>query len=162
MKSVEIAIRMERDAVDFYRKCAEKTNSPVGKKMFLSIAEDEQYHIACATNVLKGMGFEPSKTTPKQDMKSIYEQNKDIAMQKIDATTDDVDALKIAMKMEKEGAEFYLKAAAEAAAPNEKALFECLARDEEEHFAIFQNTCSLLNDSSNWFMWQEHVIYEGG
>jgi rubrerythrin len=161
MISVEMAIKMEKDAVEFYKKCAEKTNSPIGKKMFLSIAEDEQYHIACAINVLKGMGFEPSKTTPKQDMKSIYEQNKDVVMQNVDATTDDVEALKIAMKMEKEGAEFYLKAAAEAVTPAEKALFECLAKDEGEHFTIFQNTCSLLNDSSNWFMWQEHVIYEG-
>ena len=161
MISVEMAIKMEKDAVAFYNKCAEKTNSPIGKKMFLSIAEDEQYHIACAINVLKGMGFEPSKTTPKQDMKSIYEQNKDVVMQNVDATTDDVEALKIAMKMEKEGAEFYLKAAAEAVTPAEKALFECLAKDEGEHFTIFQNTCSLLNDSSNWFMWQEHVIYEG-
>ncbi len=161
MVSVEMAIKMEKDAVAFYKKCAEKTNSPVGKKMFLSIAEDEQYHIVCATNVLKGLGFKPSNTTPKQDMKSIYEQNKDVVMQKVDATTDDVEALKIAMKMEKEGAEFYLKAAAEAATPAEKALFECLAKDEGEHYAIFQNTCSLLNDSSNWFMWQEHVIYEG-
>jgi rubrerythrin len=161
MTSVKMAIKMERDAVAFYKKCAKKTNSPVGKKMFLSIAADEQYHLVCATNVLKGMAFEPSKTTPKQDMKSIYEQNKDVVMKKVDATTDDVDALEIAMKMEKEGAEFYLKAAAEAASPVEKALFECLAKDEGEHFLIFQNTCSLLNDSSNWFMWQEHVIYEG-
>ncbi len=107
------------------------------------------------------MGFKPSKTTPKQDMKTIYEQNKDLVIQKVDATTDDVEALKIAMKMEKAGAEFYLKAAAEAATPAEKALFECLAKDEGEHFTIFQNTCSLLSDSSNWFMWEEHVIYEG-
>jgi rubrerythrin len=162
MKSVETALKMERDAVDFYKKCAEKTSSPIGKKMFLSIVEDEQYHIACATNVIKGLGFKPPKTTPKQDMKNIFEQNKNSVMQKIDATTDDLDALTIAMKMEKEGADFYKKAAAEAATPAEKALFECLVKDEEQHFSIFQNTFSLLSDTSNWFMWEERVIYEGG
>jgi rubrerythrin len=161
MSSVDIALKMETDAVEFYTRCAEKTNSPIGKKMFLSIADDERYHIACANKVIRGMGFEPSKTTPKQDMKTIYEQNKDDVMQKVDATTDELEALKLAMKMEKEGFEFYRKAAAEAATPEEKALFECLAKDEEEHFSIFQNTCSLLSDTSNWFMWEEHVIYEG-
>jgi len=161
MSSVEIAIKMEKDAVEFYTKCAEKTNSPIGRKMFLSIADDEKYHIACANKVVRGMGFEPSKTTPKQDMKTIFEQNKEEAMRKIDATTDDIDVLKIAMQMEKEGVEFYRKAAAEASSPAEKALFECLMKDEEEHFAIFQNTCSLLSDSSNWYMWDEHAIYEG-
>lgn len=161
MSSVEIALKMEKDAVEFYTQCAARTNSPIGKKMFLSIADDERYHIACASKVLKGMGFEPSKTTPKQDMKSIFEQNKDDLLQKVDATTDDLDALKLAMNMEKEGFEFYRKAAAEAKDTAEKALFECLAKDEEEHFSIFQNTCSLLSDTSNWFMWEEHVIYEG-
>ncbi len=42
MKSVEIAIKMEKDAVAFYEKCAEATNSQIGKKMFLSIADDEK------------------------------------------------------------------------------------------------------------------------
>ena len=161
MNSVDIALKMETDAVAFYMKCAEKTNSPIGKKMFLSIADDERYHIACANKVIRGMGFEPSKTTPKQDMKTIFEQNKDAVMLKVDATTDEIEALTIAMKMEKEGFEFYRKAAAEASTPEEKALFDCLARDEEEHFIIFQNTCSLLSDTSNWFMWDEHVILEG-
>jgi rubrerythrin len=161
MKSVDIALKMETDAVKFYTECAEKTNSPIGKKMFLSIADDERYHIACANKVIRGMGFEPSKTTPRQDMKTIYEQNKDAVMRKVDATTDEIEALTIAMKMEKEGLEFYRKAAAEASTSEEKALFDCLARDEEEHFTIFQNTCSLLSDTSNWFMWDEHVIFEG-
>ncbi len=162
MKSLELAVKMEQDAVDFYTNCAAKTGSPVGKKMFLSIAEDEKYHLACANKVLKGQGFEPAKTTPKQDMKSIFEQNKDIMMQKVSASTDDIQALTIAMKMEKEGFEFYQKAAADAASPAEQALFECLAKDEQEHFTIFQNTCSYLSDTSNWFMWEDRAIYEGG
>jgi rubrerythrin len=162
MNAVEMAIKMEQDAVDFYKKCAEVTSHPVGKKMFLSIAEDEQYHIACAMNVAKGQDFKPSASTPKQDMKNIFEQNKHAMMEKVAASTDELDALKIAMKMEKEGFEFYKKAAAGAATPAEKALFECLAKDEEEHFVIFQNTCSFLSDTSNWFMWENHTIYEGG
>ncbi len=161
MSRVDVAIKMEKDAVEFYTKCAEKTNSPIGKKMFLSIADDEKYHIVCANKVLSGKGFKPSKTTPRQDMKTIFEQNRDEAMQKVDATTDDIDALKLAMQMEKEGAEFYRKAAAESSDPAEKSLFECLMKDEEDHFSIFQNTCALLSDTSNWFMWEEHAIYEG-
>jgi rubrerythrin len=37
MNAVEIAIKMETDAIKFYREAAEKTKHPVGKKMFLSI-----------------------------------------------------------------------------------------------------------------------------
>ncbi len=161
MNSVELALKMELDAVEFYTKCAKKTKSPIGKKMFLSIADDERHHIACANKVVRGMGFEPSKTTPKQDMKTIFEKNKKAVSQKVTATTDDLEALTIAMQMEKDGVEFYRKAADEASTPEEKALFECLIKDEEEHYAIFENTHSLLSDTRNWFMWDEHAIYEG-
>jgi rubrerythrin len=161
MSSVEIALKMELDAVEFYSKCAEKTKSPIGKKMFLSIADDERHHVACANKVVRGLGFDPSKNTPKQNMKTIFENNKNILSQKVTATTDDLEALTIAMKMEKDGVEFYRKAAAEASTPEEKAFFECLIKDEEEHYAIFENAHSLLSDTSNWFMWDEHAIYEG-
>lgn len=161
MNAIEMAIKMEQDAVDFYTKCAGKTNNPVGKKMFLSIVEDEKYHIACAIKVTQGQEFKPAETTPLQDMKMIFEQNKEAMLQQVSSTTDELEALKMAMKMEEETIKFYQKAAAQAAEPAEKAFFECLIKDEEEHFAIFQNTYSFLSDSGNWFMWDEHSIVEG-
>ena len=161
MNTIEMAVKMETDAVAFYTECAAKTSHPFGKKMFLSIAEDEQSHIACALQILGGKEMTPSATSPKQDYKSIYEKSKDALSQRVAATSDEIEALKIAMKMEKEGAAFYRQAAAETAVPAEKAFFECLARDEEEHYAIFLETFSFLTDTGNWFMWDEHSIVEG-
>ena len=162
MKAVEMAIKMEREAINFYTKCAGKTNNPVGKKMFLSIVEDEKYHIACATKVTQGKEFKPAEATPLQDMRMIFEQNKEAMLQRVSSTTDELEALEMAMKMEEETIKFYKKAAAEAITdPAEKAFFECLIKDEEEHFAIFQNTYSFLSDTGNWFMWDEHSIVEG-
>lgn len=161
MSAVDTAVKMEADAVAFYTECAAKTSHPFGKKMFLSIAEDEQYHIACALQILDGKAMAAAATSPKQDIKSVYEQSKDSLMQRVAATSDELEALKIGMKMEKEGAEFYKKSAAEAKTPAEKAFFECLAKDEEEHYAIFLETFSFLSDTGNWFMWDEHSIVEG-
>ncbi len=161
MNAIETALKMEQEAVDFYTACAAKTNNPIGKKMFLSIAEDEQHHAACATNMLAGREFKASATTPLQDMKAIYEQNKEAMLKRVSSTTDEIEALEMAMKMEKEAVAFYQNAAAQAATPQEKSFFECLIKDEEEHFAIFQNTHSFLTDTGNWFMWDEHSIVEG-
>ena len=44
MNAVEIAIKMETDAIKFYKEAAARTNHPVGKKMFESITEDEKQH----------------------------------------------------------------------------------------------------------------------
>lgn len=161
MNAIEMAVKMEQEAVDFYKKCAEKTNNPVGKKMFLSIAEDEQYHIACAANIQKGQAVTPSEVRPLADMKKIFEDHKQAMLERVPSTADELEALNVAMKMEDEAITFYKEAAARAVTPEEKAFFECLIQDEEEHFRIFQNTHSFLSDTGNWFMWEEHSIVEG-
>lgn len=161
MNSIEMAVQMEQEAVDFYTQCAEKTNNPIGKKMFLSIVEDEKYHIACAANVSEGKEFKPSEMTPLEDMKKLFEQNKEFMLQQVSAAADDLEALETAMKMEEAAIKFYEKAVDQAVNPAEKAFFECLVKDEQEHFAIFQNTHSFLSDTGNWFMWEEHTIVEG-
>ncbi len=161
MNDMTMVIKMEQKAVDFYTKCAEKTNNALGKKMFLSIAEDEQYHIACARKQEQEQKFEPSSVNPLKNMKKLFEQNKKDMLQRVASTTDELEALKIAMKMEQDAIDFYKKAAAQASSPADKVFFECLIKDEEEHFNIFQNTHSFLSDTGNWFMWEEQSIIEG-
>jgi len=161
MNAIEMAMKMEQETIDFYIKCAEKTTNPIGKKMFLSIAEDEKYHIACANKVAHGKEFKPSETTPLQDMKNIFEQNKEAMLQRVSSTSDDLNALEIAMKMEEEAIKFYQNAAAMAGNPDERAFFECLLEDEQEHFTILNNTYLFLSDTANWFMWNEYSIVEG-
>jgi rubrerythrin len=161
MKAVEMAMKMEKEAVDFYTRCAEKTSNPVGKMMFLSIADDEKYHLSCAMNVQKGKAFTPAKATPLEDMKKIFDRHKEDMLKRVASTADELDAFMVAMKMEDESIAFYKKASSQAATAEEKNFFDCLIKDEEEHFAIFQNTYSFLSDTGNWFMWEEHSIVEG-
>ncbi len=161
MNTIEIAAKMEQEAVAFYRQCAEKTSSPVGREMFLSIAADEQYHFECALRMKEDESVVPSATTPLEDMKRIFDKQKEQMLQKIPPTADDIEALKVAMKMEEEAVAFYEKASTLASNPKEKHFFDCLIRDEQEHFHIFQNTLTYLEDSGNWFMWEEQGIVEG-
>jgi rubrerythrin len=161
MNTVEMAIKMEQEAIDFYTQCAARTKNPIGKRMFLSIAEDEKYHVACATSVQKGMAFNPAGSTPLEDMKKIFDEHKEDMLKQVASTADELEAFRVAMKMEEEAIAFYKSAANMAANPQEKTFFDCLIKDEEEHFAIFQNTYSFLSDTGNWFMWEEHSIVEG-
>ena len=114
-----------------------------------------------ANNIMQGQEVKPLEKTPLQDMKTIFEQNKEAMLQRVTATTDDLEALEIGMKMEEKAINFYQEAASQASNPAEKAFFECLIKDEEEHFTIFQNTHSFISDTGNWFMWDEHSIVEG-
>ncbi len=162
MNAVEIAINMETDAIKFYREATEKTTNQIGKKMFMSITEDEKRHLEALSQILKGLDIRYKDVSPMKTVKTVFEEMKEEMMQRAEATSDELEAFKIAMQMEKNGVEFYKKAAAEAATEKEKRLFERLVKEEEEHYNIFANTHSFLEDSGNWFMWEEHSIVDGG
>lgn len=161
MNAAEIARKMESDAVAFYKEAAEKTSHPVGKKIFLSIMEDEIKHTKMIESVLKGMDITDETAEPMERVMSVFEQMRPDLEKQLTATSDDKDALKIAMEMEKKGFEFYQQSEAEATDDKTKALFSKLARDEDQHYRMFANTYNFLNDTGNWFMWEEKGVIEG-
>lgn len=162
MNAIQIAIKMETDAISYYREAAEKTAHPVGKKMFLSIIEDEKRHLAMLQEIFKGLEITTKEVSPMKNIKTIFEQHRDELGERVQATTDEMNALKIAMEMEKEGVEYYKKFASEAKAEKEKALFERLIKEEEQHYQVFSNTYFFMSDTGSWFMWEEHSIVDGG
>ena len=144
MNAIEIAIKMETDAINFYNEASKKANHSVGKKMFLTIAEDEKRHLDMLNQILKGLDIKIKDVSPMKNIKTVFEEMKDEMMHKVEATTDELEAFKIAMKMEKEGIEFYKKAAAGAKTDKEKSLFERLIKEEQQHYDIFANTYFFL------------------
>lgn len=161
MNAVEIARKMETDAIKFYSEAANKTGYPAGKKMFETVAEDEKRHLEIINKLLQGLDIHMADVHPINNVKTVFETMKDKMMEKVQATVDELEAFKIAIQMENEGIEFYRKLMTEAKTEKEKILFQKLIREEEQHFAIFENTYNFLMDTGNWFMWDEHSIVEG-
>lgn len=161
MNAIEIARKMETDAIKFYTEAAGKTQYPAGKKMFETVVVDEKRHLAIVNKLLQGLEIHMEDVHPINNIKTVFETMKDKMMEKVRATADELEAFKIAMQMEKEGIDFYRKLLKEAKTEKEKTLFQKLIREEEQHFAIFENTYNFLFDTGNWFMWDEHSIVEG-
>ncbi|MDP1758739.1 MAG: ferritin family protein [Thermodesulfovibrionales bacterium] len=159
--AIEIAIKMETDAIKFYKEAADKTKNSVGKKMFLTVREDEKRHLNLLTQIFKGLDVKAGDVSPMKNIKTVFESMKNEMMKKIEATQNELEAFKIASQMEKEGIEFYRKALSETKTEKEKALFNRLIKEEEQHYSIFANSYSFLSDTGNWFMWEEHSIVEG-
>jgi rubrerythrin len=162
MNALQIAKKMETDAIKFYKEASEKTKNPVGRKMFMSITEDEKHHLEIISQLIKGLHITLKDVSPIKNIKTIFETMKDQMMERVEATSDELEAFKIAMQMEKEGVEFYKKALKEAKTDKEKKLFEKLIKEEQQHYDIFANTHFFLSDSGSWFMWEEHSIVDGG
>jgi rubrerythrin len=161
MDALEVAMKMETDAIAFYTEAAGKTKYPAGKKMFQTITEDEKRHLQMIGQIVKGMNITHQDVSPMKNVKTVFETLKDEMMGRVAATNDELEAFKIAMQMEKEGVEFYRKTLAGAKKDKEKALLQQLIQEEEQHYAIFFNTHEFLADTGNWFMWEERGIVEG-
>ncbi|MBI5199127.1 MAG: ferritin family protein [Nitrospirae bacterium] len=162
MDAIEIAIKMENDAINFYARSAEKIKHQVGKKMFLTIVEDEKRHLEMLSQIFKGLGIGAKDVSPMKRVKTVFETMKDKMIERVEATSDELEAFKIAMEMEKEGIEFYKRSASDVKKEKEKILFERLIKEEEQHYNIFANTYFFLSNTGNWFMWEEHGIVDGG
>jgi len=162
MKAVETAIKMEEDAVRFYSEAAEKTRHPFGKRMFQSFSLDEKRHLEMLKDILNGLDIEIRQGEPGEAVKSIFETLKAEMMERVEATTDEMNALKTALEMERKGYEHYKGLSAGTSDEKEKALFQRLAGEEEKHYNILQNTYAFLSDTGNWFMWEELAIVDGG
>jgi len=159
--AVETSIRMETDAISFYREASQKTSHPAGKRMFEGFIKDEERHLRYLQDILKGLDIDP-KVEVTGDVRTIFSDLKDQMMERISATADEREAIRVALDMEKRGYEYYKGLSAEADDPKIKRLFEVLTTEEQRHYEILDNTHSFLEDTGNWFMWEEMSIVEGG
>ena len=162
MNALEIALKMETDAIAFYTEAGRKTRYPAGKKMFQVIAEDEKRHLEMISQIIKGLDVTTRDVSPLKNVKTVFEAMKSEMMKKVEATADELEAFKIAMNMEQEGVAFYKKTLAAAKKEKEKALLERLIREEEQHYQMFANTYYFLSNTGSWFLWEEHSIVDGG
>jgi len=161
-KAVETAIKMETDAIKFYREASGKTSHALGKRLFESFVVDELRHLKMLQDIMNGLDIEIKFVRPKEDIKTVFSELKGEMMQRISATTDEKEAVKVALDFEKEGYNFYKKAALEAAEEKEKKLFKVLTAEEERHYKLLENTNRFFENTGDWFMWEEHGILEGG
>ncbi|MDP2754929.1 MAG: ferritin family protein, partial [Nitrospirota bacterium] len=77
MDAIKIAINTESDAIAFYKAAAEKTRHPIGKKMFLSIMEDEAGHLENFECILEGLDIKVHDlVSPMERIKNVFEENK--------------------------------------------------------------------------------------
>jgi rubrerythrin len=112
-------------------------------------------------DIFQGLDIEFEFVRPKESIKTVFSELKDDMMKRVEALEDEKEAISIALKMEKEGYDFYKKSAGIAETPKEKELFERLADEENEHYSILNETLSFLDNTGHWYMYEERGIIEG-
>ena len=170
-QAIQMAMKMEKDGADFYQEAATKVASESAKKMLLSFVKDEKKHF----NLLKKI-FEETKLPnfnrdfeemfslklPADKVKTIFSKAKGEVQKHIPISSDELDVLRKAIEMEKKSVDFYQKQKGKAAEDKLRALFERLVEEERQHYQLLTNTLSYLEDSRDWYLWEEKALLNGG
>lgn len=159
--AIETAIKMETDAIAFYGEAVNKTSHPFGKEMFKGFVKDETRHLKILQNIFRGLDINTEFISPKETIKTVFSGLKNEMMQRVKVLDNEMEAIGIALRFEKEGFDFYKKAASQATSDKEKELFERLSAEENDHYRILLETYNFLDNTGHWYMYEERGIIEG-
>ena len=167
IKALEIALNNESRERDFYLKHKERTNNPLGKLMFASIADDESEHYQRILELHKRLQNEGKwpETIPLSvkgtEVKAIIQHLADNADKTSRADVNDMEAVKIAIDFETKGELFYSNLAKSVDAPTEKKFYDLLASIEREHRLSLQDTYDYFQDPAGWYRVKERLHVDG-
>ena len=162
------ALQMEQESREFYLNTARKVENKLGREMLDSIAKDEEGHYTRLLQLQEGAAetalgecsveFEDAGVR----VRALFRQHGAQAAEELAVETDDLEALNIAMEMERKGYNLYREAASKASDTNAQKVFVFLAGEEEKHFEVLQNMHRYLSDPKTWFLEQEQGLLDGG
>ena len=131
------AILKEKRARAFYEKVAQQTSAAVVKRFFEMMANEEKNHIRILSEQFKA--YQDNKRFDSAQFDDLHESDtaaqvisKEIKSE-ISAADYEAAAISAAMSMEKSAIKLYSDAAVAATDPNEKALYNWLAKWETQH-----------------------------
>jgi len=167
LKAVEIALENELNEKDFYLEQSSRVTNPVGKKMFETIAAEEDQHHRQLLEIHKNLektGQWPESISPvvdetdiKKGLKNLIDTFENSAV----STSDDKAAIKIAIEFERKAYDFYQDLIQKTKSPDETKFFKYMAAIEHKHVVSLEDTLLYLEDPASWLMTAEKSLLDG-
>ena len=162
-KSVEIlkmALLMEHRGKAFYNKVAEQTDNADVKRIFETMANEEQLHIEFLGSQFsyyqKHLKFDNNFVNAANVEESIVNQVlSDSIKQKISGSGFEAAAISAAIDMENKAIEVYGERAANATDENERELYTWLTNFEREHHKVLYDMNKELTEK----MWDDNNFF---
>ena len=148
MDALEVAMKMEQDGENFYRELSQKAINPGFREIFNQLADDEVDHYQLFLTIQHS----PESLMEASDVKNAANLFKQMIargdLSDLDSTQ--LELYQKAMDLEKESRDFYLKKAMEAAAQNQRELFQKIAAEEERHYFLLHDMYELVLHPQTW------------
>lgn len=155
MEAVSTAIHLEQSGHAFYLKAAAQTSSPMGAKLFESLAADELVHLETFRQIFSeklgkeqvnavinsGKKYESLPIFP-MDLKAIEGANPD---------TNELDALHMAMDSEKEAIDLYTAIMDFSEDEEFKSIMNEIIKQERSHYILLEEEFNHLSHTGYWY-----------
>ncbi|MFW6134704.1 MAG: ferritin family protein [Elusimicrobiota bacterium] len=158
------AIQMEKDGINFYKDAAKNVENPLAKKMFKSIIDDEKRHLkifktAAKQQGMQDIGEEKAKEFNKK-MQTIFSNIPESVARTLDAHTQEIEAIKGAIKIEEKGIKYYSEKCMQTQGMA-KDLCSFVVQEEKNHRRFLENTLNYLEQNMNWNIENEGWFFTG-
>lgn len=166
-EAITTAIGYETKVRDHYRKGANEILDPRGKRMFTTLAREEEGHLAYLESRLaewhqtgKVSSLELATVVPS--VQWIDEAKAKVARNPAGtiAVQGEIELLKIALELERQTSGFY-RQLVEILTPEERGLFARVLEIEQGHLAIVQAEIDALAGHGTWFDMMEFRLEAG-
>lgn len=170
LEALQTALKTEEDGYQYFKEAAERTTNPVAKKCLTSVAHDECEHISIIKNFYRALKEKPQGgmvelPKPPQDyrkrIKTIFQEAMKDIKEKVGKDTIVTDVYRNAMDLETKAADFYKKRREVTRFEQARKLYDWLFLFESDHYRMFSETLSYLENPNQWFLDEEKAIFEG-
>lgn len=155
VKTIKTAVQTKKKEIDYYRKAADRTTNPDGKKVFQYLAEEEETHLETLKQHLASVGDERTwlsdEKTPNVTCGIRRKKPGGIIPKKTDTHADDLEALRQAIKIEKNCIKSYEDAVCKARETKTKKIFHYLIEAEKTHLKELEVQYAFLKSEGFWY-----------
>jgi len=168
LEALQIALQMEIDGREYYRKASRSSSNESGKKLLASLAAEEDVHRQKFEEIYDAI--RNRKDWPATDyrpgidgsLKTVFAAAIEEIGDKAKTSDAEFDDVKTAMDMENKSYDFYQRHSEEAAYDAERDFYKTLAAAERGHYRVLLDYYEYLKDPAGWFVKKEHPSLDGG
>jgi rubrerythrin len=154
-EAIKMAIDLEKNGRQFYKEAEAKTQNESGKRIFKLLAEEEIAHLRTFENMLdQDESLSNWKTwvgdLPVNRQVPVFSENAPAATVTKERT-DEIEALRLAMKQEREAIAFFERVMDQAEDDLTRDIFEFIRDQEIYHYDLLQAEIDSITRTGFWF-----------
>jgi rubrerythrin len=164
LEALRRALKFEDDGIAYYQKAMNDAASPLTVDVLTTLRDEEVKHKRRINRIYEevsqgGRWLEQEPAEPMPSFVNIFERMGGKPTER--AKGSEIEALEHALDIEANGRGMYRELADGAPSEPERAFYERLLHEEEDHIALIEDSLSYFQDPDGWFRSREHHVLDG-